>query len=100
MSSLKSHEQGFLEHLEVVVIDEPIKKIAVGKNSKFVRSRGCPIRHLAWLEANRKLEIPHVPEHENIIKEDFKEECSVLEEQFQFMNLFWSSNTHDSSQKG
>ena len=80
MSSLKSHEQGFLDHPEVFVIDEPIKKIAVGKNSKFVLLRGYPIRHLAWLEVNGKLEILHVLEHENIIKEDVKEEFSVLEE--------------------
>ena len=83
MSLLKSHEQGFLDHPEVLVIDELIEQIAVGKNSEFFQSRGCPIQHLAWLEANGKLEITHVPKHENIIKEDIKEEFLVLKEQFQ-----------------
>lgn len=96
-----SNELTCPDQLGDVIIDEPVKKVTTCKKSLvFVQSRGCPIRHLAWLEANRKLDIPHVPKHEDTIEEKAKHTFVVQQEQFQFMDLSWRSDTYDSSQKG
>lgn len=83
------------------MVDEPVKQVTTCKKSSvFVQSRGCPIRHLAWLEANGKALIPLVPEHGDTVVEEGKHTFAVQEEQFEFIDVFWSSSTYDSCQKG
>lgn len=87
MFSFESHENIFVQHV-IVMVEKPVVQVATSKkDSIFVRSRGCPIKHLGWLEANGKIEVSLVLELEDTLEEETKYAFSTKKEQSGFKNL-------------
>ena len=74
--------------------DEP-QQGANGMSAKFIISRGCPIRHLARMEAKNKALIEQVIEHDPPIKDESKNVFATKLDQFQLIFTFMSSHTVD-----
>ncbi|XP_059070550.1 disease resistance protein RPV1-like [Cryptomeria japonica] len=89
--SLQSHEENHSTRHEVVV-EESVDKGIIGKKIlEFVLSRGCPIRHLAWLEDNKMSKVTLELEHEDTYEHGIKHAFVVEQEQSRFIDPFWSS---------
>lgn len=95
MFSPSSHEETHSIQHEVMV-EEAIDKDVINKMSfVFVLSRGCPIRHLTWLEANNSSKVTLEPEHEDRMEEGIKDASMVEQGQSNFIDLIWSSSMCD-----
>lgn len=61
------------------------KKGASRVNSKFVTSRGCPIRHLVRMEANNEGVVAQAAKHDSPLKDEAEDPFAAESEQFQLI---------------
>lgn len=95
MFSFESHEDFPIQH-EIVMVEKPVVQVTANKkDSIFVRSRGCPIKHLSWLEANGKPKFSLVHEHklEDKFEEEAKHAFSVKQSSL-ISKIFFGATSH------